>query len=162
MSTTNWLQLGAYLAIIFTCAPFLGKFLARVFDGERHFLSFLAPVERGIYRVTGVDASRDMNWKQYAAALLIFNAFGFASLLALLMTQQWLPLNPAHIGNMSWHLALNTAVSFMTNTNWQAYNGEVAASYLSQMAGLAVHNFLSAATGMAAMLALFRGIRRRP
>jgi potassium-transporting ATPase potassium-binding subunit len=162
MSTTNWLQLGAFLAIIFACAPFLGKFLARVFDGERHILSFLAPVERGIYRVTGIDAARDMNWKEYAAALLIFNAFGFASLMALLMTQQWLPLNPAHISNMSWHLALNTAVSFMTNTNWQSYNGEVAASYLSQMTGLAVHNFLSAATGMGAMLALFRGIRRRP
>ena len=162
MSTANWLQLGAYLAIILACAPFLGKFLARVFDGERHILSFLAPVERGIYRATGIQPSTDMNWKQYAAALLTFNAFGFASLMALLMTQQWLPLNPARIGNMSWHLALNTAVSFMTNTNWQSYNGEVAASYLSQMAGLAVHNFLSAATGMAAMLALFRGIRRRP
>jgi K+-transporting ATPase ATPase A chain len=162
MSTANWLQLGAFLAIIFACAPFLGKFLARVFDGERHVLSFLAPVERGIYRVTGVDSRRDMNWKQYAAALLAFNAFGFISLMALLMTQQWLPLNPARISNMSWHLALNTAVSFMTNTNWQSYNGEVAVSLLSQMAGLAVHNFLSAATGMAAMLALFRGIRRRP
>jgi len=162
MSTANWIQLVIYLGIVFACAPFLGKFLARVFDGENHVLSFLAPVERGIYRVTGIDPTQDMNWKQYAAALLVFNAFGFASLMALLMTQGWLPLNPAHIPNMSWHLALNTAVSFMTNTNWQAYNGEVAASYLSQMAGLAVHNFLSAATGMAAMLALFRGIRRRP
>jgi K+-transporting ATPase ATPase A chain len=161
MSTTNWLQLGAFLAIIFACAPFLGKFLARVFDGEHHILSFLAPVERGIYRVTGIDPSLEMNWKQYAAALLVFNAFGFASLMALLMTQQWLPLNPAHIPNMSWHLALNTAVSFMTNTNWQAYNGEVSASYLSQMSGLAVHNFLSAATGMAAALALIRGIRNK-
>ena len=162
MSTTDWIQLAAFLAIIFACAPFLGKFLARVFDGERHLLSFLAPVERGIYRVTGVDPSWDMNWKQYAAAVLAFNAFGVVSLMALLMTQRWLPLNPAHISNMSWHLALNTAVSFMTNTNWQSYNGEVAASYLSQMTGLAVHNFLSAGTGMAVMLALFRGIRRRP
>lgn len=102
-----------------------------------------------------------MNWKQYLAALLVFNAFGFISLMALLMTQEWLPLNPAHIPNMSWHLALNTAVSFMTNTNWQSYNGEVSASYLSQMAGLAVHNFLSAATGMAAALALIRGIRNK-
>jgi K+-transporting ATPase ATPase A chain len=162
MSTANWIQLGVFLAIIFACAPFIGKFLARVFDGERHILSFLAPVERGIYRVTGIDPARKMNWKQYAAALLVFNAVGFISLTALLMTQYWLPLNPAHISNMTWHLALNTAVSFMTNTNWQSYNGEVAASYLSQVAGLAVHNFLSAATGMAAMLALFRGIRRKP
>lgn len=162
MSTTNWVQLAAFLAVVFGCAPFLGKFLARVLDGERHILSFLAPVERGIYRLSGIDPSREMSWKQYAAALLVFNAVGFISLMALLMAQKWLPLNPAHIGNMPWHLALNTAVSFMTNTNWQAYNGEVSASDLSQMAGLAVHNFLSAATGMAAMLALFRGIRNRP
>ncbi|HUI71837.1 MAG TPA: potassium-transporting ATPase subunit KdpA [Spirochaetia bacterium] len=161
MSTTNWIQLLVYLAVVFSIAPFLGKYLARVFDGERHILSFLAPVERGIYKVSGIN-DREMNWKQYLAALLVFNAFGFASLMALLMTQQWLPLNPAKIPNMSWHLALNTAVSFMTNTNWQAYGGENAASYLSQMAGLAVHNFLSAATGMAAALALIRGIRNRP
>ena len=82
-------------------------------------------MERGIYRVSGINTAREMNWKQYLAALLVFNAFGFVSLLALLMTQQWLPLNPAHIPNMSWHLALSTAVSFMTNTNWQSYNGEV-------------------------------------
>jgi K+-transporting ATPase ATPase A chain len=162
MSTANWLQLGVFLAVVFACAPLLGKFLARVFDGERHMLSFLVPLERGIYRVAGIDPTRDMSWRQYAAAVLTFNAFGFASLMALLMTQQWLPLNPARIPNMSWHLALNTAVSFVTNTNWQAYSGEVAASDLSQMTGLAVHNFLSAATGMAVMLALFRGIRRRP
>ena len=162
MSTTNWIQLLLYLGILFALAPFLGKFMARVFEGERHILSFLSPVERGIYRISGIDATREMNWKQYLAALLIFNAFGFISLMALLMTQKWLPLNPAKIDNMSWHLALNTAVSFMTNTNWQAYNGEASASYLSQMAGLAVHNFLSAATGMAAALALIRGIRNRP
>ncbi len=162
MSAANWVQLGVFLAIVFGCAPFLGKFLAHVFDGERHFLSFLSPLERGIYRVSGIDTRQEMNWKQYTAALLIFNGFGFLSLAALLMTQKWLPLNPAGVDNMSWHLALNTAVSFMTNTNWQAYNGEVSASYLSQMAGLAVHNFLSAATGMAAMLALFRGIRNSP
>ena len=157
MTTANWIQLVVSIGIVFALAPFLAKFMTRVFEGERHILSFLGPVERGIYRVSGIREDREMNWKQYLAALLIFNAFGFASLMALLMTQQWLPLNPAHIPNMSWHLALNTAVSFMTNTNWQAYNGEVSASYLSQMAGLAVHNFLSAATGMAAALALIRG-----
>ena len=162
MSSTDWIQLIVFLAIVFACAPFLGKYLARVFDGEKHFLSFLAPLERGIYRVTGVNPQWDMNWKQYAAAVLAFNAFGFLSLMALLMTQGWLPLNPAHIPSQSWHLAFNTAVSFMTNTNWQSYNGEVWVSYLSQMTGLAVHNFLSAGTGMAVMLALFRGIRLRP
>ncbi len=161
MSAPNWIQLLVYFALVFSIAPFLGKFMARVFEGERNILSFLAPLERGIYRMTGIDEKREMNWKQYLAALLALNAFGFVSLMALLMTQQWLPLNPAKIPNMSWHLALNTAVSFMTNTNWQAYSGENAASYLSQMAGLAVHNFLSAATGMAAALALFRGIRNR-
>jgi potassium-transporting ATPase potassium-binding subunit len=161
MTTANWLQLIVSLGVVFAAAPFLAKFMTRVFEGERHFLSFLAPVERGIYRITAVSANKEMNWKQYLAALLVFNAFGFLSLMALLMTQQWLPLNPAKIPNMSWHLALNTAVSFMTNTNWQSYNGEVAASYLSQMVGLAVHNFLSAATGMAAALALIRGIRNK-
>ncbi|MGA2641760.1 MAG: potassium-transporting ATPase subunit KdpA [Spirochaetia bacterium] len=161
MTTANWIQLVVSIGVVFALAPFLAKFMTRVFEGERHVLSFLAPVERGIYRVTAVASDREMNWKQYLAALLIFNAFGFISLMALLMTQQWLPLNPAHIPNMPWHLALNTAVSFMTNTNWQAYNGEVAASYLSQMSGLAVHNFLSAATGMGAALALIRGIRNK-
>jgi K+-transporting ATPase ATPase A chain len=161
MTTANWVQLVVSLGVVFAVAPFLAKFMTRVFEGERHILSFLAPVERGIYRITGVSAKQEMNWKQYLAALLVFNAFGFISLMALLMTQEWLPLNPAHIPNMSWHLALNTAVSFMTNTNWQSYNGEVSASYLSQMAGLAVHNFLSAATGMAAALALIRGIRNK-
>ena len=161
MTTANWVQFVVSLGVVFAVAPFLAKFMTRVFEGERHFLSFLAPVERGIYRITAVSAKQEMNWKQYLVALLIFNAFGFISLMALLMTQQWLPLNPAHIPNMSWHLALNTAVSFMTNTNWQSYNGEVSASYLSQMSGLAVHNFLSAATGMAAALALIRGIRNK-
>ena len=161
MTTANWIQLVVSVGVVFALAPFLAKFMTRVFEGEHHILSFLAPVERGIYRVSGIKAERDMDWKQYLAALLIFNAFGFISLMALLMTQQWLPLNPAHIPNMSWHLAFNTAVSFMTNTNWQAYNGEVSASYLSQMAGLAVHNFLSAATGMSAALALIRGIRNK-
>jgi K+-transporting ATPase ATPase A chain len=161
MTTANWLQLVVSLGVVFALAPFLGKFMFRVFEGERHFLSFLGPVERGIYAVTAVAPHREMNWKQYLAALLVFNAFGLVSLFGLLMTQQWLPLNPAHIPNMPWHLALNTAVSFMTNTNWQSYNGEVAASYLSQMAGLDVHNFLSAATGVAAALALIRGIRNK-
>jgi K+-transporting ATPase ATPase A chain len=161
MTTANWIQLIVSLGAIFALAPFLAKLMARVFEGERHILSFLSPVERGIYRICGIRSEHDMNWKQYLAALLAFNAFGFVSLMALLMTQQWLPLNPANIPNMSWHLALNTAVSFMTNTNWQSYSGEVSASYLSQMAGLAVHNFISAATGMAAALALFRGIRNK-
>ncbi len=162
MSTTNWIQLIIYLGILFSLAPFLGKFMARVYTDEKHILSFLKPLERGIYRISGVDPRQEMTWKQYAGALLALNVLGFLFLYLLLMTQKWLPLNPAKIDNMSWHLALNTAVSFMTNTNWQNYGGENAASYLSQMAGLAVQNFLSAATGMAALLVLVRGIANRP
>ena len=162
MSTTNWIQLVVALGLLFAAAPFLAKFMARVFDGERHLLSFLAPLERGIYRVSGIKADRDMNWKQYLAAVIALNGVGFLFLWAVLMTQKWLPLNPAGIDNMSWHLALNTAMSFITNTNWQAYSGEVSASYFSQMVGLAVQNFLSAATGIAVMLAIIRGIRNRP
>ena len=162
MSTANWAQLIVYIGVLFTLAPFLGKFMARVYGNEKHILSFLKPLERGIYRISGVDPSQEMNWKQYAAALLALNVLGFLFLYLLLVTQKWLPLNPAKVDNMSWHLALNTAVSFMTNTNWQNYGGENAASYLSQMAGLAVQNFLSAATGMAALLVLVRGIANRP
>lgn len=162
MSTTNWIQLVVALGLLFAAAPFLAKFMARVFDGERHLLSFLAPLERGIYRVSGIKADRDMNWKQYLAAVIALNGVGFLFLWAVLMTQKWLPLNPAGIDNMPWHLALNTAMSFITNTNWQAYSGEVSASYFSQMVGLAVQNFLSAATGIAVMLAIIRGIRNRP
>ena len=162
MSTPNWIQLIVYLGILFALAPFLGKYMARVYGGEKHILSFLKPLERGIYKISGIDPRQEMNWKQYATALLALNILGFLFLYLMLVTQKWLPLNPAKIDNMSWHLALNTAVSFMTNTNWQNYGGENAASYLSQMAGLAVQNFLSAATGMAALLVLVRGIANRP
>jgi len=162
MSSTNWIQLIVYLGVLFTLAPFLGKYMARVYGGERHILSFLGPVERFIYKVTGVRTEQEMSWRQYLAALLALNVLGFLFVWVVLMTQKWLPLNRAGIDNMSWHLALNTAVSFMTNTNWQNYSGENAASYFSQMVGLAVQNFLSAATGMAALLALVRGIRNRP
>ena len=162
MSATNWIQLIIYLGILFSLAPFLGKFMARVYGDEKHILSFLKPLERGIYRISGIDPQQEMNWKQYATALLALNILGFLFLYLMLVTQKWLPLNPAKIDNMSWHLALNTAISFMTNTNWQNYGGENAASYLSQMVGLAVQNFLSAATGMAALLVLVRGIANRP
>jgi potassium-transporting ATPase potassium-binding subunit len=162
MSPTNWIQLIVILGLLFAAAPFLGKYMARVFDGERHLLSFMAPVERGIYRISGIHPDRQMNWKHYMAAVLIFNALCFLVVWVVLMTQKWLPLNPAGIDNMSWHLALNTAVSFMTNTNWQSYGGETSASYLSQMVALAVQNFLSAATGMAILLPLIRGLRNRP
>ena len=112
MSTTNWIQLIVTLGLLFALAPFLGKFMARVFDGERHLLTFLSPVERGIYRISGIHPDRQMNWKQYLGAVLVFNALCFLVVWMVLMTQKWLPLNPAKIDNMSWHLALNAAVSF--------------------------------------------------
>ena len=124
MSAANWIQLVVTLGLLFAFAPFLGKFMARVFDVELHILSFLSPAERGIYRISGIRTDREMNWKQYEGAVIAFNALCFLFVWVVLMTQKWLPLNPAGIDNMSWHLALNTAVSFMTNTNWQAYGGE--------------------------------------
>ncbi|MBV9658590.1 MAG: potassium-transporting ATPase subunit KdpA [Verrucomicrobia bacterium] len=156
------LQLALFLAGLLALTPWLGGFMARVFNGERHALSpLLGWAERGIYRLGGVEPAREMSWQNYLGALLIFNVAGCLLLLAQLMTQAWLPLNPAHLPNLPFPLALNTAVSFMTNTNWQAYAGENTMSSLTQMAGLAVHNFTSAATGIAAALALVRGLVRK-
>ncbi|MBI5141837.1 MAG: potassium-transporting ATPase subunit KdpA [Nitrospirae bacterium] len=140
----------------------LGAFMAAVYQGERTLLSpVLIPCERFIYRVCGIDRDDEMDWKRYATAMLLFNAAAFASLLAILKLQGILPLNPQRIPSFPWDMALNTAVSFTTNTNWQAYGGESAASYFTQMAGLTVHNFVSAATGMAIAVALIRGFTRR-
>ena len=158
MNERDFLQLALYLAALIALTPLLGKYLAHVFSGGR---TFLAPVERSIYKLSGIDVTREMTWLDYTAALLVFNVLGCLLTLAQLMTQAWLPLNPAHLPNVPFALALNTAVSFMTNTNWQAYSGEATMSYLSQMTGLAVHNFTSAATGIAAMLALIRGLTRK-
>jgi K+-transporting ATPase ATPase A chain len=162
MNERDFLQLALYLGALVVLTPVLGKFMARVFQGERNFLTpVLGPVERLIYRLSGVDASREMTWVGYAGALLAFNLLGCLLTLVQLMTQAWLPLNPAHLPNVPFGLALNTSVSFMTNTNWQAYSGEATMSYLSQMTGLAVHNFTSAATGIGAALALIRGLSRK-
>lgn len=136
--------------------------MARLFAGDRHFLSpLLEPIERGIYKVSGVDPAQEMSWKAYAISLLAFNFMGGLLLLAMELTQQWLPLNPQHLPNVPLGLAANTATSFMTNTNWQAYSGEATMSYFTQMAGLAVHNFVSAATGVAVAAALARGVVRK-
>jgi K+-transporting ATPase ATPase A chain len=150
----------ALVLAVFIPAPFLGRYLAKVYRGERHALSFLEPLERGFYRVAGIDSRRDMGWKEYLLSLLAFNAFGLAFLLLILLTQAWLPLNPQRLPNLSWHLALNTAVSFVTNTNWQSYSGEGTMSYFSQMVGLATQNFASAATGAAVALVLARAFAR--
>jgi K+-transporting ATPase ATPase A chain len=136
--------------------------MAKVFEGKRHLLSFLAPVERLFYRISGIDSRAGMGWKRYALSVLSFTAASLVSLDLILMFQNWLPLNPQKLAGMKWDLALNTAISFITNTNWQAYAGEASLSYFSQAAGLAVHNFLSAACGMAVAVALIRGILVRP
>jgi K+-transporting ATPase ATPase A chain len=130
----------------------------QVFSGKTHLLSFLAPVEKGIYALSGIKPEEEMSWTRYLAALLIFNGLGIAAVVGLQLLQGHLPLNPQKLPHVPFWLALNTAISFITNTNWQNYSGEATLSYLTQMLGLTVQNFLSAATGMAVFLALARGI----
>lgn len=138
----------------------LGIYMCKVMDGEPVWLQkIMAPCERGIYRIMGVNPAEKMSWKRYLGCVLLFSLVSIAALMLLLMEQHNLPLNPQGIANTSWHLALNTAVSFVSNTNWQAYSGENAMSYLAQMAGLTVQNFVSAAVGIAVLFALIRGLR---
>ncbi len=162
MKTHDWLQILLYLGALLALTPLLGAFMHRVFRGERTFLTpVLGWLERLIYQLGGVDAAKEMRWTTYCVALLAFNLLGFLVLLGLQLFQKTLPLNPQGLDNVPFGLALNTAVSFVTNTNWQAYSGEATMSYLTQMAGLAVQNFVSAATGIAAVIALARGHTRR-
>ena len=159
MSSRDLAQLGLYLLVLVSTTPVLGAFMAGVFQGRPTLLSpVLDPVERAIYRLAGVDEKREMRWTEYCVALLVFNAVGFTFLFLLQLIQGSLPLNLARLGNVSVPLAFNTAVSFITNTNWQAYSGEATMSYLTQMLGLTVQNFVSAATGIAVMLALTRAL----
>ncbi len=161
-SLVELLQLLFLLLILLALVRPLGGFMARVYQGDRTFLTPLfAPVEKLLYRISGVQPDEEMGWKRYAGAMLLFNLALFAGLFVLLLTQQLLPLNPQQLPPFSWQLALNTAVSFTTNTNWQNYSGEQAASYLTQMAGFVLHNFASAATGMAIVIVLIRGFNRR-
>jgi K+-transporting ATPase ATPase A chain len=155
-------QVVFYLVALTVFTPLLGGYMARVFDGERNFLHpVFGKLVNLIYRLGGVDTKESMNWKTYTIALLAFNFFGSFVVFLLQLFQFYLPLNPQGLQNISWDLSLNTAVSFMTNTNWQSYAGETTLSYLVQMAGLTVQNFLSAATGIAVMIALIRGIVRK-
>ncbi|MGQ0699500.1 MAG: potassium-transporting ATPase subunit KdpA [Panacagrimonas sp.] len=158
MPITDLLQILLYLALLLGLTVPLGLYLAAVFEGR---VTWLAPVERGFYRLCGTALSQEQSWSTYAAGLLVFNAMGFVLLMTLLMTQQYLPLNPQNLPGLTWHLAFNTAASFVTNTNWQSYGGEATLSYFSQMAGLTVQNFLSAATGFAVAVALTRGLVRK-
>ncbi len=161
MNANGWLQIGLYLAALATLAVPLGRHMARVYQGGRTFLHpVLAPVERRLYRWGGIRPEDDMTWRGYALAVMAFSFLGGVAVYGLLRLQGLLPLNPAGVGAMPPDLSFNTAVSFLTNTNWQAYAGERSLSYLAQMAVLTVQNFLSAATGMAVLAALVRGFSR--
>ncbi|MBV8601624.1 MAG: potassium-transporting ATPase subunit KdpA [Candidatus Eremiobacteraeota bacterium] len=161
MTLIGWLQSALFFALVCAAVVPVGAFMYRVYEGERTWLApVLGPLERLVYRLCRIDPSREMSWVTYAFALMAFHVIGFIWLYGLLVTQQWLPLNPQHFANLAPDLAFNTAVSFLTNTNWQFYSGENALSYLVQMAGLAWHNFVSAAAGMCVAIALIRGIVR--
>jgi len=162
MTLNGWLQILFFFALILAVTKPLGVFMARVFNRERTWLDpILRPVERLIYRLTGVDETREMRWTEYALAMLLFSGVSMVVLYLLQRMQAWLPFNPQKLANIEPSSAFNTAASFTTNTNWQSYVPEVTMSYLTQMAGLAYHNFVSAAVGIALAIAFIRGIARR-
>jgi K+-transporting ATPase ATPase A chain len=158
MTFNGWLQIALFSAIIIALTKPLGGYMTRVFSGEVHWLG---PIERGIYRLAGVDPRTEQHWIAYAVGMLIFHVFGFLLLYAIMRLQGALPLNPQGLDGVAPDLSFNTAVSFITNTNWQAYGGESTMSYLTQMLGLAVQNFKSAAVGIVLAVALIRGFSRR-
>jgi K+-transporting ATPase ATPase A chain len=161
MNIYSWIQLIFYIVVLIALAKPLGSFMAKVYQGQRTFLDpVLGPVERLVYRLAGVNPGEDMNWKTYAIAVLLFNIFGLIVVYLLQRLQGVLPLNPQGLSAVTPDSSWNTATSFATNTNWQGYGGEVTLSYLSQMLGLTVQNFVSAATGMAVLIALIRGLVR--
>ncbi len=161
MTANEILQIALYFTALAVAAVPLGRYMARVYSGEAVFLSRLAdPLERWIYRCCRIDREEEMTWKAYAGGLLIFNLAGFFAVYVLQRLQGFLPLNPGGFPAVPPDLSFNTAVSFVTNTNWQAYGGETTMSYFTQMVGLAVQNFTSAASGIAALLALIRGLKR--
>src|SRR5215467_13473028 len=163
MTINGWLQIFVFLALVFAVTKPLGVFMTRVFSRERTFLDpVLCPIERLLYRFTGVDESHEMRWTEYATSMLLFSGLSMLLLYLIQRIQGLLPFNPQHFAGVSpQHVAFNTAASFTTNTNWQAYSGETTMSYLTQMAGLAYHNFVSAATGIVLAIAFIRGIARR-
>jgi K+-transporting ATPase ATPase A chain len=161
MSANGWIQIAVYFAILTALVVPFGRFMARVFENERTFLSpILQPVETALYRVAGVDEKREQHWITYTVAMLLFNAAGFLAVYALQRLQGLLAFNPAGQSAVAPDLAFNTAVSFTSNTNWQNYGGESTLSYLTQMAGLTTQNFVSAATGIALAIALVRAFAR--
>ncbi len=162
MTLNGWLQILIFFALVLAVTKPMGIFMARVFKGERTFLDpVVRPLERLLYRVCGVDDSREMRWTEYAGAMLAFSAVSMIALYALQRLQRFLPFNPQRLANLSPELSFNTAASFTTNTNWQSYGGETTMSYLTQMAGLTFQNFLSTAVGLALAVAFIRGIARK-
>ncbi|MGE5321428.1 MAG: potassium-transporting ATPase subunit KdpA [Actinomycetota bacterium] len=162
MTLNGWLQILCYFLVVMLMAKPLGVFMARVFARERTFLDPVArPVERLVYKLARIDETHEMPWTEYSIAMLLFSGVSMLALYLLERTQQWLPLNPQKFAAVPAELAFNTAASFTTNTNWQFYSGEQLMSYLTQMAGLAFHNFVSAAVGIALAVAFIRGISRR-
>ena len=161
MTFAGWLQIAIIFLIVIALIKPLGLFMSGVFQGKRTFLSpVLRPVEVGFYKLAGIKEDSEQSWLSYTMAMLVFSLFGFLSLYAILRLQAYLPLNPQGFDNVPPDLAFNTAISFLTNTNWQAYGGETTMSHFTQMAGLAVHNFLSAATGIALAAAVMRAFAR--
>ena len=161
-TTFDLLQIIIFVGILIGLTPIMGNFMYKVFTGEKHLMSApLGWLERLTYRFSGVNSSEETNWKTYTFGLLLFNLIGFLFVFLLQLTQAFLPMNPAQLANVSWHSAFNTAASFITNTNWQGYAGETTMSYFVQMIGLGVQNFVSAATGIAVLIALARGLSRK-
>ena len=161
MTLNGWIQISIYFVVLTALVVPLGRYMARIFEGERTFLTpVLGPVERGLYRIAGIDETREQHWTTYTVAMLLFNAAGFLCVYALMRFQGLLPLNPAGMPAVAPDLTFNTAVSFTTNTNWQNYGGETTLSYLTQMVGLTTQNFVSAATGIALVVALIRAFAR--
>jgi K+-transporting ATPase ATPase A chain len=162
MTAQDYIQVILFFAILIGLTPILGNFMYKVFTGSKHLMfPVFGWLEKLTYKFSGIDPDEETNWKSYTFSLLMFNLVGFVFVFLLQLFQAQLPLNPANLPNVSWHSAFNTAVSFMTNTNWQGYSGETTLSYFVQMIGLTVQNFVSAATGIAVLLALVRGLARK-
>jgi potassium-transporting ATPase potassium-binding subunit len=162
MTANGWFQITFFIGVILLITKPMGVFMTRVFGGEKTLLDpVLRPVERLVYRLTGIDEKHEMRWTEYAISMILFSGVSMALLYLIERTQKWLPFNPQKFGNVEPGLAFGTAASFTTNTNWQAYSGESTMSYLTQMAGLAYHNFASAAVGIVIAVAVIRGIARK-
>lgn len=162
MTSLDVIQVIIFFALLIFLTPFLGNYMGKVFTGNKHLmLPVFGWLEKLTYRFVRINPGEETNWKSYTYGLLVFNMTGFVFVFLIQLFQANLPMNPAHLNNVSWHSAFNTSVSFMTNTNWQGYAGETTLSFFVQMIGLTVQNFVSAATGMAVLLALIRGISRK-